>query len=64
VGFDDIEPARWCGPALTTVRQPFAGMGNAAAEMVLALAAGQTVDPARVELATSLVVRDSTAPPA
>jgi LacI family xylobiose transport system transcriptional regulator len=63
VGFDDIEPARWCGPPLTTVRQPFAGMGNAAAQMVLALAAGQPVEPARVELATSLVVRDSTAPP-
>ncbi|MFI5916722.1 LacI family DNA-binding transcriptional regulator [Dactylosporangium sp. NPDC051541] len=63
VGFDDVEVARWCGPPLTTVRQPFSGMGRAAAEMVLRLAAGQPVEPPRVELATSLVIRESTAPP-
>jgi LacI family xylobiose transport system transcriptional regulator len=63
VGFDDISYARWCGPALTTVQQPFAEMGTTAAELVLALAAGETVTHARVELATTLVVRDSTAPP-
>jgi LacI family xylobiose transport system transcriptional regulator len=63
VGFDDVELARWCGPPLTTVRQPFAAMGSAAAEMVLRLAAGQPVDPPRVELSTSLVIRESTAPP-
>lgn len=63
VGFDDIEVARWCGPALTTVRQPFADMGAAAAGMVLRLAAGEQVESTRLELATSLVVRDSTAPP-
>jgi len=60
VGFDDIEAVRWCGPALTTVRQPFAAMGAAAARMVLQLAAGELVEPARLELTTSLVVRDST----
>ncbi|WP_433616261.1 LacI family DNA-binding transcriptional regulator [Dactylosporangium sp. CA-139114] len=64
VGFDDLEVARWCGPPLTTVRQPFAEMGRAAAGMVLRLAAGQPVEPSRVELATSLVLRESTAPPA
>ena len=32
VGFDDLEFARWCGPPLTTVRQPLAEMGAAAAE--------------------------------
>lgn len=63
VGFDDIEVARWCGPPLTSVRQPFAGMGAAAAEMVMRLATGQPFE-SRVELATSLVVRESTAPPA
>ncbi|WP_432991495.1 substrate-binding domain-containing protein [Dactylosporangium sp. CA-233914] len=41
VGFDDVESARWSGPPLTTVRQPFAGMGRAAAEMVLRRAAGR-----------------------
>ena len=63
VGFDDISYALWCGPPLTTVRQPFAEMGTAAAELVLALAAGETVAHAHVEFATTLVVRDSTAPP-
>ena len=35
VGFDDIEVTRWCGPPMTTVRQPFAEMATAAAGMVL-----------------------------
>ena len=64
VGFDDIEFTRWCGPPLTTVRQPLAEMGTAAAELVLALAAGEQPAHTRVELATTLVVRQSTAPPA
>jgi len=63
VGFDDISYARWCGPPLTTVQQPFAEMGTTAAELVLALAGGETVAHAHVELATTLVIRDSTAPP-
>ncbi|WP_433043050.1 LacI family DNA-binding transcriptional regulator [Dactylosporangium sp. CS-033363] len=63
VGFDDIEVTRWCGPPMTTVRQPFAEMGATAARMVLRLALGEPVEPARVELATELVVRGSTAPP-
>lgn len=63
VGFDDIPNAQWCGPPMTTVRQPLAEMGNAAAKMVLALASGQTLTQTRVELATTLVVRDSTAAP-
>ncbi len=63
VGFDDIENTRWCCPPMTTVRQPLAEMGAAAATMVMTLAAGQELTQSRVELATTLVVRDSTAPP-
>jgi LacI family transcriptional regulator, xylobiose transport system transcriptional regulator len=63
VGFDDIPNARWCGPRMTTVRQPLIEMGAAAATLVLALAAGEKPAQTRVELATTLVVRDSTAPP-
>jgi LacI family xylobiose transport system transcriptional regulator len=48
---------------MTTVRQPFAEMGAAAAELVLALAEGETVMQTHVELATTLIPRDSTAPP-
>ncbi len=63
VGFDDIPNTRWCGPRMTTVRQPLREMGAAAATLVLALAAGETPAQTRIELATSLVVRESTAPP-
>lgn len=63
VGFDDVEYAQWCGPALTTVRQPLADMGAAAARLVLALAGGQTTAETRLELATTLIVRESTAAP-
>jgi LacI family xylobiose transport system transcriptional regulator len=63
VGFDDITYARWCGPPMTSVRQPLADMGAAAAELVLALAAGEQPTHTRVELATTLIVRESTAPP-
>lgn len=63
VGFDDLPEARWCSPPLTTVRQPLADMGALAARTVLRLAAGETVENPRVELATALVVRDSTAAP-
>jgi LacI family xylobiose transport system transcriptional regulator len=63
VGFDDIPYTRWCGPSMTTVRQPIVEMGAAAATLVLALAAGETPSQTRIELATTLVVRDSTAPP-
>ncbi len=63
VGFDDVEYAGWCGPPLTTVRQPLAEMGATAAELALALGSGHRPAHTRVELATTLVVRESTAPP-
>lgn len=63
VGFDDLPLARWLPPPLTTVRQPLAEMGVTAAEMLLRLVAGRALRSRRVELATELVVRLSTAPP-
>jgi LacI family xylobiose transport system transcriptional regulator len=63
VGFDDLSHARWAGPPLTTVRQPFADLGATAADLVLALAEGEAVTQTRVELATTLMVRGSTAAP-
>ena len=62
VGFDDLATARWFSPPLTTVRQPLAQMGALAARTVLRMAAGKDVENPRVELATELVVRESTAP--
>ncbi|MFI5911687.1 LacI family DNA-binding transcriptional regulator [Dactylosporangium sp. NPDC051541] len=63
VGFDDIDHCAWAGPPMTTVRQPFAEMGAAAAELVLDLAAGDRPAQTRVELGAALIVRGSTAPP-
>jgi LacI family xylobiose transport system transcriptional regulator len=63
VGFDDVSQASWCGPPMTTVRQPLDEMGATAARLVLAMATGQPLTQTRVELATTLIVRDSTAPP-
>jgi DNA-binding LacI/PurR family transcriptional regulator len=65
VGFDDYQPLdQGLVPPLTTVRQPLAEMGAAAARMVLDLAQGTVPQPKRLELATEMVVRNSTAPPA
>jgi DNA-binding LacI/PurR family transcriptional regulator len=64
VGFDDLSVARWVVPHLTTIRQPLTEMAMAATNLVLALARGEQPAQTRIELATSLVVRQSTAPPA
>ncbi|MGW2119804.1 LacI family DNA-binding transcriptional regulator, partial [Streptomyces zhihengii] len=62
VGFDDLPLARWVGPPLTTVRQPLTEMAEAAARLVLDLGRGRRPAATRVDLATTLVVRHSTAP--
>jgi len=56
IGFDDLPMAHWAWPPLTTIRQPLTEMGAMATRLVL----GQEND-LRVELATSLVERESTA---
>lgn len=61
VGFDDLPEVRWSAPPLTTVRQPLADMGKLATRTVLRLALGEDPVSPRVELATELVVRASTA---
>ena len=63
VGYDDIALSRWMSPRLTTVHQPLRRMGEEAARLALRLADGGTVETLRMDLATHLVVRDSTAPP-
>ena len=64
VGFDDTQLARYSSPPQTTVRQPLREMGSVALRTALRLAAGEKLDSHHVELATELVVRHSTAPPA
>lgn len=63
VGFDDLPFVRWSTPPMTTVRQPLVQMGSTAARIAIGLANGQRPEHDRVELPTSLVVRESTAAP-
>jgi LacI family transcriptional regulator, galactose operon repressor len=63
VGFDDLEKTQIVTPALTTVRQPLAEMGRMAVSLLTRLLERQPIEAMRVELATKLVVRESTAPP-
>ncbi len=62
VGFDDLPIAALTDPPLTTVHQPLTEMAVAATELAISLARGEQTSQARVELATRLTVRDSTAP--
>lgn len=61
VGFDDIPLASLVSPALTTVRQPLVEMGRVATTMLLRLIMQEPLDSIRVELATTLIVRESCA---
>ena len=63
VGFDDADISRIVSPALTTVRQPLEEMGRMAVSLLTRLLEKQRVETLGIELATRLVVRDSTAPP-
>lgn len=59
VGFDDLPISQYTTPRLTTVRVPAAEMGRRAIEALLQDTGTQS---RQVELATELVIRDSTAP--
>lgn len=67
VGFDDVPEARWARPPLTTIRQPSAEMGAAAVRMLLAAVSEDPrrpdSQPTRLEMSTSLVLRESSAQP-
>jgi DNA-binding LacI/PurR family transcriptional regulator len=63
VGFDDLPVAGWAAPPLTSVRQPLAAMAATAFRMLRSTGSATAAEAHHVELATSLVVRDSTAAP-
>ena len=63
IGFDDIEPAAWTEPPLTTIRQPTDELGRWAAERLTTALSDAGTQPAQVVLEPSLVVRGSTGPP-
>lgn len=60
VGFDNTGIAASSAPPLTTVHQPILQIGEAAVRTLFRLASGEAA-PKRIELATHLVVRSSTA---
>jgi LacI family transcriptional regulator len=62
VGFDDTVLAAIAVPALTTVRQPLAEQGRTAVSLLLRQIENRRLEPLRMELATKLIVRESTAP--
>ena len=64
VGFDDTPIARLLSPSLTTIRQPLREMGLVALRTAVRLATGEKIDSHHVELATELIVRNSTGPSA
>jgi DNA-binding LacI/PurR family transcriptional regulator len=63
VGFDDMESAAFCRPALTTVRQPMDAIGRVAVDLILEMIGreSQTETCPRVALPPELVVRASCA---
>jgi LacI family transcriptional regulator len=63
VGFDDTPVVLWSAPPLTTVAQNMTGLGRVALRTLVQLAEGGQPVSHRIELATSLVQRQSTAPP-
>lgn len=64
VGFDDLPMARYIGSGLTTVRQPIEEIGAQALQMLADVNNGVVSPGERRQIATSLVIRGSSAPPA
>lgn len=60
-GFDDIDLAEATDPRLTTVRQPLQEMGRIAVTQLMRVLDGHRPEALHIELATTLIVRDSTA---
>ncbi|NJK46077.1 MAG: LacI family transcriptional regulator, partial [Pleurocapsa sp. SU_196_0] len=64
VGFDDSRWAQIMQPALSVVAQPVYELGFTACETLLSmLRRDRTPQPTSIRLATTLVKRESTAPP-
>ena len=63
VGFDDIPLSRYITPSLTSVRMSARDVGSAAFQALFSLIGGEHVEGNVYQVATKLVVRDSTAKP-
>jgi LacI family transcriptional regulator len=63
LGFDDIPQAAHVHPGLTTIRQPLEQMGRLATRMLLKKIEDPDFAGDRIELPTTLVIRESCQPP-
>jgi LacI family transcriptional regulator len=63
VGFDDSPAAVSSAPPLTTIRQPMAGLGRVALRSLLQQVIGEEPASHHIQLATTLIVRESTCAP-
>ena len=64
VGYDDIPLVQWVSPRLTTIHQPLRRMAEEATRIAIRMSTETFTGTPRIDLATNLVVRESTAPPA
>jgi LacI family transcriptional regulator len=64
LGFDDISQAAQVHPSLTTVRQPLAEMGRAAARLLFTYINQPDAAIKQIVLPTELIIRQSCQPPA
>ncbi|MFD2840516.1 LacI family DNA-binding transcriptional regulator [Populibacterium corticicola] len=63
VGYDNLSFTQWSGPPMTTIRQNLKEMAMEAAKMIVSFREKPETTVDRIELATSIVVRRSTAAP-
>lgn len=63
MSFDDSLVAAMASPPLSAIRQPFEELGHEATRVLIQLAEGRPPASLRIELATQLVLRSSTAAP-
>lgn len=63
IGFDDIEFAEYCDPALTTMSQPRYDIGQQAMLLLLKILKGNDIQIGSRLLDAKLVLRESVAPP-
>ncbi|MFC2091652.1 LacI family DNA-binding transcriptional regulator [Elusimicrobiota bacterium] len=60
-GFDDTDLSKLYSPSVTTIRQPFEEMGQAAGRLLIDILQGNAVEGEDIIVDTELVIRESTA---